>query len=81
MGAKDIIQQVKDELENKSKMTPHESLKNKYMKWEYFVKWYQPADGKVYSDLNILGDEGWELVSVIINDQDVFRCFFKRPKP
>ncbi len=49
------------------------------MKWEYFSKWYQPSQN-MDKDLNILGKEGWELVSVIMNDQDVKCAFFKRLK-
>jgi hypothetical protein len=50
------------------------------MKWEYFTKYYQPNSG-MDRDINLLGEEGWELFAVVLNDQDVARCFFKRLKP
>lgn len=41
------------------------------MKWEYYIT-------NDEEQLSTLGDEGWELVSVI-NENQVLKLFFKRP--
>ncbi len=43
-------------------------------KWEYQILSI-PKSGDVVPELNKLGDDGWELVQVIVPN-----CYLKRPK-
>ena len=45
------------------------------MKWEYLATWLGPDEAK---DLAELGKLGWELVTVIL-DNESKRAYFKRP--
>lgn len=54
--------------------------------WEYKVvnigptTWKLDIDAKFEEDLSALGQEGWELVSVIGQPADRRQAFFKKPK-
>ena len=55
------------------------------MKWKYLVQVFNPTDGtdETGAEFNRLGDEGWELVSVVANmgkDASWSLAYFKRPK-
>lgn len=52
------------------------------MKWEYKVEALEAAfSNALESQLNILGSDGWELVSLTSNNWAEARCVFKRPIP
>lgn len=52
------------------------------MKWEYKVEALEAAfSNALESQLNILGSDGWELVSLTSNNWAEARCIFKRPVP
>jgi hypothetical protein len=51
-------------------------------KWEY--KDVLISAEEIDEELNSLGEEGWELVHFLLNENpdywDVYHCLFKRPK-
>jgi hypothetical protein len=50
-------------------------------KFEYFsVSYFNILDQHLMPQLNILGDEGWELTSVTKNDRGTYTYIFKREK-
>jgi hypothetical protein len=54
------------------------------VKWEYKRKWWNTLDGAYDREINKLGHEGWELVSVTQADDTKtlkigFTHLFKRP--
>ena len=52
-------------------------------KWEYYMIKDKPFDGKIEQDLPAMGEDGWELVTVICvqdNGTTIARfAYFKRP--
>lgn len=48
------------------------------VKWEYLHLIIDRYGSK--SELDIYGDEGWDMVSVVLLGSDTFFYFFKRPK-
>ena len=51
-----------------------------FQKWEYkrFISDWSDKEFTILQELNSLGDEGWELVSVVLNGLRV-AYYFKRP--
>ena len=49
-------------------------------KWEYEWATEELMKSGVKYFLNQMGDEGWELVSVVKNEADILVYYFKRPK-
>lgn len=49
-------------------------------KWEYRIVTLNPSSYDLSSEekLNIFGEDGWELVTVVVSDH-IWTCFFKRP--
>jgi hypothetical protein len=44
--------------------------------WEYHVSVEAPQQ---VTEINTLGSQGWELVSVVVGDQGNHYCYLKRP--
>jgi hypothetical protein len=51
----------------------------KYPRWQYIIR--EIDFGRDGLDLNELGDQGWELVSVVLDPNGVHKFYFKRPVP
>lgn len=53
---------------------------NAHKKWEYRTWLYdtEHSSAKLESVLNIIGNDGWEMVSSVPDDKGYVRCFFKR---
>lgn len=49
----------------------------KPQKWEYLATPLYTTDSRY--GLNDFGDKGWELVTILIDKDGVFRAYFKRP--
>ena len=47
--------------------------------WEYKRVWWEGGDGEIDGELNRLGAEGWELVTMVFGGAGP-TFFFKRPK-
>jgi hypothetical protein len=50
-------------------------------KWEYEWATESLMTSGIQAFLNTMGDQGWELVSVVKNEAGIMVYFFKRPKP
>ena len=57
--------------------TPAEDVKRNELRWEYEIHEFLPNESvdHVICDLDFMGEDGWELVSV-----SNLRAYFKRPK-
>ena len=51
-----------------------DNIKIIQVKWEYRSEPNLTTDG-----LNLLGQDGWELVSILSSSKESYTCVFKRP--
>ena len=48
-------------------------------KWEYEPAWFRTF-AELSDSLNGYGDQGWEMVSFVLEDSNNYICIFKREK-